>query len=214
MTGFLETPGWRGRAALEPAHASARGVPGLARGDRRSRLSAPRRAHHRPVPQPFLRRRDLDAGRILRSTTGIRRRAKRGNGPSRATISNGRRCWSTLPKRAARRTWLRFGRKLYASAIASGLNRATGLAYGAVSRQGLPLDHISRSWPQTEAIKAAIALDGTGGPDLKPEIEERVGRLFRWHIDPAPHGLVDRPASTSAAARWPRKCRPASSITW
>jgi mannose-1-phosphate guanylyltransferase/mannose-6-phosphate isomerase len=82
-----------------------------------------------------------------------------------------------------------FGRKLYASAVANGLNRATGLAYGAVSRQGLPLDSISRSWPQTEAIKAAVALDGTGGPDLKPEIEARVGRLFRWHIDPAPQGL-------------------------
>jgi mannose-1-phosphate guanylyltransferase/mannose-6-phosphate isomerase len=86
-----------------------------------------------------------------------------------------------------------FARKLYASAIASGLNRSTGLAYGAVSRQGLPLDGLSRSWPQTEAVKAAIALDRAGGPDLKPEIEERVGRLFRWHIDPAPLGLwIDR----------------------
>jgi mannose/cellobiose epimerase-like protein (N-acyl-D-glucosamine 2-epimerase family) len=83
-----------------------------------------------------------------------------------------------------------YARKLYASAIANGLNRATGLAYGAVSRQGLPLDRVSRSWPQSEAIKAAIALDGAGGgPDLKPEIEARVGRLFRWHIDPAPLGL-------------------------
>jgi mannose/cellobiose epimerase-like protein (N-acyl-D-glucosamine 2-epimerase family) len=86
-----------------------------------------------------------------------------------------------------------FARKLYASAIANGLNRATGLAYGAVSREGLPLDGQSRSWPQTEAVKAAIALDHTGGPDMKPEIEERVGRLFRWHIDPAPLGLwIDR----------------------
>ncbi|RUM97195.1 mannose-1-phosphate guanylyltransferase [Pseudaminobacter arsenicus] len=82
-----------------------------------------------------------------------------------------------------------YARKLYASAIANGLNRATGLAYGAVSRQGMPLDRVSRSWPQTEAIKAAIALDGASGPDLKPEIEARVGRLFRWHIDPAPLGL-------------------------
>ncbi|TIS61510.1 MAG: mannose-1-phosphate guanylyltransferase, partial [Mesorhizobium sp.] len=86
-----------------------------------------------------------------------------------------------------------FARKLYASAVANGLNRATGLSYGAVSRQGLPLDTVSRSWPQAEAIKAAIALDGSGGPDLKPEIEARVGRLFRWHIDPAPLGLwIDR----------------------
>jgi mannose-1-phosphate guanylyltransferase/mannose-6-phosphate isomerase len=88
---------------------------------------------------------------------------------------------------------VRFARKLYASAIAGGLNRATGLAYGAVSREGLPLDTISRSWPQTEVIKAAIALNEAGGPDLTPEIEARVGRLFRWHVDPAPKGLwVDR----------------------
>jgi mannose-1-phosphate guanylyltransferase/mannose-6-phosphate isomerase len=86
-----------------------------------------------------------------------------------------------------------YARKLYSSAVASGLNRATGLAYAAVSRQGIPLDRLSRSWPQCEAIKAAIALDDIGGPDLKPEIEARVARLFRWHIDPAPVGLwVDR----------------------
>jgi mannose-1-phosphate guanylyltransferase/mannose-6-phosphate isomerase len=86
-----------------------------------------------------------------------------------------------------------YARKLYASAIANGLNRSTGLAYGSVSRHGMPIDTVSRSWPQTEAIKAAIALDGAGGPDLKPEIEARVGRLFRWHIDPAPLGLwIDR----------------------
>lgn len=84
---------------------------------------------------------------------------------------------------------LGFARKLYASAVANGLNRATGLAFGAVSRQGLPLDRVSRSWPQSEAIKAAMALDGVEGRDLKPEIEARVGRLFRWHIDPAPTGL-------------------------
>ncbi|TGV76354.1 mannose-1-phosphate guanylyltransferase, partial [Mesorhizobium sp. M00.F.Ca.ET.149.01.1.1] len=84
-------------------------------------------------------------------------------------------------------------RKLYSSAISSGLNRATGLAYAAVSRNGIPLDRFSRSWPQCEAVKAACALDGVGGPDLKPEIEARVARLFRWHIDPAPVGLwIDR----------------------
>lgn len=92
-----------------------------------------------------------------------------------------------------RQDLVRYARKLYGCAVANGLNRSTGLAYGAVSRHGLPLDRVSRSWPQAEAIKAAIALDGQGGPDLKPEIEERVDRLFRWHIDPAPTGLwIDR----------------------
>ncbi len=82
-----------------------------------------------------------------------------------------------------------FARKLYSSAIANGLNRATGLAYDAVTRTGNPLVRTSRSWPQTEALKAAMALDRIGGPDMKPEIEARVGRLFRWHIEPAPEGL-------------------------
>lgn len=80
-------------------------------------------------------------------------------------------------------------RKLYATAIANGINRSTGLAYGAVSRAGVPLDSLSRSWPQTEAIKAALALHGTGGPDMTSEVEARIERLFRWHIDPAPPGL-------------------------
>lgn len=84
---------------------------------------------------------------------------------------------------------VRMARKLYASAIANGLNRATGLAYNTVSRYGIPIDCDSRSWPQTEIIKAAIALNSNEGPDLKPEIEARVGRLFRWHIEAAPKGL-------------------------
>ncbi|EJF90392.1 AGE family epimerase/isomerase [Bartonella tamiae] len=84
---------------------------------------------------------------------------------------------------------VKLAKKLYASTIANGLNRATGLAYNTISRHGMPVDTHSRSWPQTEAIKAAIALDGNQGPDLKPEIEARVGRLFRWHIEAAPKGL-------------------------
>ncbi|MGL4490939.1 MAG: AGE family epimerase/isomerase, partial [Rhizobiaceae bacterium] len=82
-----------------------------------------------------------------------------------------------------------FARKLYSSAIANGVNRSTALAYDAVSKAGIPLLKTSRSWPQAEALKAAMALDRTGGPDMKPEIEARAGRLFRWHIEPAPQGM-------------------------
>ncbi|THF56632.1 AGE family epimerase/isomerase [Ollibium composti] len=96
-------------------------------------------------------------------------------------------------RRAGRPDLVAFARKLYATAVANGVNRATGLALGRVSTSGVPLDPVSRSWPQAEAIKAAIALDSAGGADLKPEIEERVGRLFAWHLDPAPAGLwIDR----------------------
>jgi mannose-1-phosphate guanylyltransferase/mannose-6-phosphate isomerase len=101
--------------------------------------------------------------------------------------------WASLlvdfAEKSGQRELVGYARKLYASAVANGLNRSTGLAYGAVSRHGLPLDRLSRSWPQAEAVKAAIALDRPDGPDLKPEIEARVGRLFRWHIDAAPRGL-------------------------
>lgn len=96
---------------------------------------------------------------------------------------------SDFAAKSGQKDVVRHARKLYSSAIANGLNRATGLAYHAVSRSGVPLVRTSRSWPQCEVIKAAIALDGNGGPDLKPEIEARVGRLFRWHIEPAPKGL-------------------------
>lgn len=84
---------------------------------------------------------------------------------------------------------VRMARKLYASAAAYGLNRATGLAYNSISRFGMPLDCATRSWQQTEIIKAAIALDCNQGPDLKPEVESRAARLFRRHIDAAPKGL-------------------------
>ncbi|MHC5307595.1 AGE family epimerase/isomerase [Bartonella sp. LJL80] len=101
--------------------------------------------------------------------------------------------WSSLlvdfSSTSGDRSVIKLAKKLYASTIANGLNRATGLAYNTISRHGMPIDTNSRSWPQTEAIKAALALDGNDGPDLKPEIEARVGRLFRWHIEAAPKGL-------------------------
>lgn len=83
--------------------------------------------------------------------------------------------------------------RLYSTAAVNGTNRRTGLAYGAVSRDGRPLDPLARSWPQAEAIKASIQLDKAGILDLGHETEDRVARLFKWHLDPAPAGLyIDR----------------------
>ena len=84
---------------------------------------------------------------------------------------------------------LRLARKLYSSAIASGLNRTTGLAFSAVACGGAPIVTTSRSWQQTEAIRAAIAVDQTAGPDMSPEIEARMSRLFRLHMAAASPGL-------------------------
>src|SRR5690606_36750136 len=62
-----------------------------------------------------------------------------------------------------------------------------------VWRKGAPLEMSTRSCQQTDIIKAEIAFYTTSGPVLKAEIEQRVGRLLRWLIDPAPPGLwIDR----------------------
>ena len=106
-----------------------------------------------------------------------------------------------------------FARKLYASAIANGLNRATGLAYAAVSRQGLPLDLASRSWPQAEAIKAAIALDGPTAPTSSRR-SRRASAGCSAGTSTRRRSACGSTRSTSAAGRRRPKCRPASSITW
>ena len=189
MTGFLETSDGEGVRRSNPHMHLLEAFLAWHHGDRRPRLSAPRGAHHRPVPQPFLRCRKAGRWANISTHEWGRRPARRATWTEPGHHFE----WASLlvdfAGKSGQNDLTGFARKLYASAIANGLNRATGLAYGAVSRQGLPLDLLSRSWPQAEAIKAAIALDGTGGPDLKPEIEARVGRLFRWHIDPAPLGL-------------------------
>jgi mannose/cellobiose epimerase-like protein (N-acyl-D-glucosamine 2-epimerase family) len=105
--------------------------------------------------------------------------------------------WAALLVAFAMRTGqldlLQEARRIHSTAVTRGINRRTGLAYGVVTRSGRPVETLARSWPQAEALKAAIALDDAGEPDMKPEIEARLERLFRWHIDPAPHGLwVDR----------------------
>jgi len=90
---------------------------------------------------------------------------------------------------ASRSELLEIARKLYASASSFGINRATGLCFNQTSKFGSSLDLNSRSWQQTEIIKAVIALNCLPGLDFEPEIEARIERLFRWHIDPAPKGL-------------------------
>ncbi len=84
-------------------------------------------------------------------------------------------------------------RKVYATGVSQGLSRKTNLGWASITRDGVPIDRHHRSWPQAEALKAAIILDRTGKQELAGEIEARVDRLFAWHLDNAPEGLwVDR----------------------
>ena len=105
-----------------------------------------------------------------------------------------------LARAAGRPEPLRLARKLYAAATANGINRMTGLAFTAVSPDGATIDPTAPIPGQTAAIAAALALAATGGPDLLPEVETRIARLFRFHIDPAPRGLfVERVDGTGTA---------------
>lgn len=101
--------------------------------------------------------------------------------------------WTALLSDYANRTdcheTRQMAHRLYSCALSTGINRTTGLTYNIVSREGRPVDRGSRSWQQCEAIKAAIMLDGYNEQDLKPEIEARIGTLFRWHLQPAQEGL-------------------------
>jgi mannose-1-phosphate guanylyltransferase/mannose-6-phosphate isomerase len=105
--------------------------------------------------------------------------------------------WAALlvdyAKASGEREWLAYARKLYASACALGVNRTTGLCHAAITRDGRPLDTISRSWPQTEAVKAVIALNGINGIDLSAEIEQRIAIIFERHLNTERRGLwMDR----------------------
>ncbi len=75
----------------------------------------------------------------------------------------------------------------------TGSNRATGLAYGAVSRQGCRSTGCRAAGRRRRPSRPHWRSTAAAGRTSKPEVEARVGRLFRWHIDPAPTGLwIDR----------------------
>lgn len=79
--------------------------------------------------------------------------------------------------------------RLVASATSFGTNPVTGLAYQQVSAHGDVLDDTSRSWPQTEAVRAMLALQQLGTTDLMADVDARVDQLFAHHLSPAPAGL-------------------------
>ncbi|MCE2574090.1 AGE family epimerase/isomerase [Komagataeibacter sp. FNDCR2] len=99
--------------------------------------------------------------------------------------------------------------RLYAFATHYGTDPRTGLIYDQIRPSGIPLDKDSRLWPQTEALKAHIAMMETFGLDTRPQISRNVTNLFRYYLDHAPFGTwidhrrsdgtpkVDRIPSTS-----------------
>jgi len=79
-------------------------------------------------------------------------------------------------------------RTLYKSAEARGFDGETGLTYNQVSRAGKVLDGGSRTWPNTERIKAAVALYEQDGIDPAPAITASANALMKHHLAHTPAG--------------------------
>lgn len=74
-------------------------------------------------------------------------------------------------------------------AEAHGIDRATGAIYNAVRDDGVALDRGSRTWPNTERLKAAVALYELDGVNPTPIIEQTSQLLLSRYLGVQPAGL-------------------------
>lgn len=92
--------------------------------------------------------------------------------------------------------------RLYQFACRHGTDRADGLVFDAVARDGRPISDAKRLWPQTEALKAHIAAGETARAEatcaaLFDHYLCRGPGLWREHLSRARTDIVDRvPASS------------------
>lgn len=83
-------------------------------------------------------------------------------------------------------------RALIGYAERRGVNPKTGAVMNRIDRDGAPIDAGSRSWPNTERIKAALALYELDGEDPSPVVEKTARLLFERYLRSAP-GLIEIP---------------------
>lgn len=101
-------------------------------------------------------------------------------------------------------------RRLIDSALRAGFDHATGLTVDQVDGEGRVLVASHRLWPQTEAIKAALAEHEFLGVDTRARIDSILNALFERFLDPGPQpgtwidhydaqwtSIVDKVPSTS-----------------
>lgn len=78
---------------------------------------------------------------------------------------------------------------LVATAKTFGINPVSQLAYDRVEEGGKPAHETSRCWPQTELLKADLALARNGMPHAVFAAERTAQHLWKYHIAPAPKGM-------------------------
>ncbi|MBT8473460.1 MAG: AGE family epimerase/isomerase [Marinicaulis sp.] len=70
-----------------------------------------------------------------------------------------------------------------------GVDRNSGAVFNSVTDKGAPVDGGSRTWPNTERIKAAIARFEIDGDDPSAVIDESAGLLLDRYLNIEPRGL-------------------------
>lgn len=113
-------------------------------------------------------------------------------GPQGAIVEPGHQFeWTWILLRAERILGLSLRREaeaLYEFADRHGVDHATGLVYDQVNPDGHPIIRDSRSWPQTEALKAHLAMLETQGIDTRGKISKTLDNIFRYYLSPCPVG--------------------------
>jgi mannose/cellobiose epimerase-like protein (N-acyl-D-glucosamine 2-epimerase family) len=77
---------------------------------------------------------------------------------------------------------------LYSHARTHGLNPAAGFMMSAITRDGSKLQGGSRTWVQTEWLRATLARYRRGDATAFSEAEAAASALLKWHVDPAVTG--------------------------
>jgi mannose/cellobiose epimerase-like protein (N-acyl-D-glucosamine 2-epimerase family) len=93
--------------------------------------------------------------------------------------------WATLTGDDAA---LRLSRNLFDFAINHGIDPASGLVFDAVCPQGKPLEKDLRIWPNTELLKAQVAIAEREGRAQCHLIDQTISRVFRHYLESAPTG--------------------------
>ncbi|NJR20132.1 MAG: hypothetical protein HC777_00555 [Hyphomonadaceae bacterium] len=73
-----------------------------------------------------------------------------------------------------------------------GLQATTQAVFNAITKDGSPLDDGSRTWPNTERLKAGVALYELFGQDTKPMINTTLDLMFDRYLLHTPRGGCPR----------------------
>lgn len=86
-------------------------------------------------------------------------------------------------------------RNLFDFAFEHGRDPKNGLVLDAICPKGEPLETHLRIWPNTEFLKAQVAMAERAGQPYSEEIEATIARVFRYYLNP---GRVDESTSLTA----------------